>query len=172
MTLNDLWIVTLAEQQMQYFTLCGHCTTKCSQIISMLYISLHVHLSCFTLSAQKAVCSGQLSHRAGSGCAGVTGAQVTTLAFKNQQSRAFRSSLMWSPCSGWKLLCPGDNCGFSAQSVMSAILPHLNTDTDTAVCLLSFFLCFTDHTRVSFRERKLMTTRHELGKLVLEIVPQ
>lgn len=33
-TLNDttlnLWIVTLAEQQMQYFTLCGHCTTKCS----------------------------------------------------------------------------------------------------------------------------------------------
>lgn len=29
MTLN-LWIVTLAEQQMQYFTLCGHCTTKCS----------------------------------------------------------------------------------------------------------------------------------------------
>ena len=29
MTLS-LWIVTLAEQQMQYFTLCGHCTTKCS----------------------------------------------------------------------------------------------------------------------------------------------
>lgn len=27
---SNVWIVTLAEQQMQYFTLCGHCTTKCS----------------------------------------------------------------------------------------------------------------------------------------------
>ncbi len=66
--------------------------------------------------------------------------------------------------------------------------PHLNTDIDMVVCYYyyysffnffydSFFplflpVRFTDHTLVSFWERKLMTTRHALGRIVLEIVPQ
>lgn len=52
--------------------------------------------------------------------------------------------------------------------------PYLNTDMDKAVCFLiafSYLYAFTDHTLASFWERKLMTTRHALGRVVLETVP-
>lgn len=65
---------------------------------------------------------------------------------------------------------------FSAESVTSAILRILNTDTDVVVCFFldsffSYLYALLIITRVSFWERKLMTTRHELGRLVLEVVP-
>lgn len=53
----------------------------------------------------EAVCSEQLFHRASTGWAGVTRAQLTTLAFKktNPRSQCFISNLIWILCSGWKL---------------------------------------------------------------------
>lgn len=57
-----------------------------------------------------------------------------------------------------------------------SFLSQCNTDTDVALMLFSFFLSYLYALLIIlkyhlFWERKLMMTRHELGGLVLGIVP-
>lgn len=79
--------------------------------------------------------------------------------------------------SGRKELCRG-GCHVLCQSwVQYSTFRHWHWYG----CMLGVFLffliafvwlvCFTDHTQISLWERKLMMTRHGLGRLVLEIVP-
>lgn len=101
--------------------------------------------------------------------------------FKKKKNQRNSLSGCLTLCSGWwKLLRQWDYCGRSVSHGCNT--PHLNTDIDMAcMFFLSFYfvksppllpVCFTYHAPVSLWERKLMRTRHALGRLVLEIAPQ
>lgn len=87
------------------------------------------------------VCSEQLFHRTSYGRAGVTRAQLTTLAFKSRRA-CFMSSLFWMfvLCG----VCSAKEMWFLCTVSHECNTPHVNTDIDMVVCILiAFFLTCT-----------------------------
>ena len=172
MTLNDLWIVTLAEQQMQYFYIVRslHHQVFLDNLHALHYRACPPELLHF-VCLEEAVRSEQRFHRASRGRAGSNRDSAGSVT----QEPRFVSWMF--VCPGRKPLRQGGGCGFSAQSVMSAILPTSNTDINVVVWfiwwfLISYLFALLIILQYHVGKETLMTTRHELGRLVLEIVPQ
>lgn len=106
----------------------------------MLYITLHVHLSCFTVFCLEAACSKQLFPIM----------QVKNLQEQPEHRRHWPLKNPWSPAFDPGSSLPG--CLFCALDVNHSVkeiivvcheckAPYLNTDMDKAVCFFnSFFL--------------------------------